>query len=203
MGDLEMSSIKASEIYEIRTFSKGRVYISVPSEPGIRVPRFGELIHRTEPFEIRLKVNDDYHRLSFMDTSGALRTAPQNKETFETFFLELARVLESDEWVFDKNGFFLRGYKRIQAGQRRVVCAALMYGKNEIICAPRHFDETCHRLLSKVDYYQGKAPIQGFVDQYGQFMDRKEAWKVALEANQIIRICGGNEEGVLYSENLY
>lgn len=198
-----MSSIKASEIYEIRTFSKGRVYISVPSEPGIRVPRFGELIHRAEPFEIHLKVNDDYHRLSFMDTSGALRTAPQNKETFETFFLELARVLESDEWVFDKNGFFLRGYKRIQAGQRRVVCAALMYSENELICAPRHFDEKCHRLLSKVDYYQGKVPIQGFVDQYGQFMNRKEAWKVTLEANQIIRICRGNEEGVLYSENLY
>jgi len=198
-----MSSIKASEVYEIRTFSKGRVYISVPSEPGVRVPRFGELVHHIESFEIYLKVNDDYHRLSFMDTSGALRKAPQNKETFETFFLELARVLESDEWVFDKNGFFLRGYKRIQAGQRRVVCAALMYGENELICAPRHFDETCHRLLSKVDYYQGKAPIQGFVDQYGQFMNRKEAWKVALEANQIIRICGGNEEGVLYSENLY
>lgn len=203
MDDLEMSSIKASEVYEIRTFSKGRVYISVPSEPGIRVPRFGELIHRAEPFEIHLKVNDDYHRLSFMDTSGALRTASQNKETFETFFLELAQVLESDEWVFDKNGFFLRGYKRIQAGQRRVVCAALSYGVNKLICSPRHFDETCHRLLSKVDYYQGKVPIQGFVDQYGQFMDRKEAWKVALESNQIIRICGGNEEGVLYSENLY
>jgi len=203
MDDLEMSSIKASEVYEIRTFSKGRVYISVPSEPGVRVPRFGELVHHIESFEIYLKVNDDYHRLSFMDTRGALRKAPHNKETFETFFLELARVLESDEWVFDKNGFFLRGYKRIQAGQRRVVCAALMYGENELICAPRHFDETCHRLLSKVDYYQGKAPIQGFVDQYGQFMNRKEAWKVALEANQIIRICGGNEEGVLYSENLY
>lgn len=198
-----MSSIKASEVYEIRTFSKGRVYISVPSEPGIRVPRFGELIHRAEPFEIHLKVNDDYHRLSFMDTSGALRTAPQNKETFETFFLELAQVLESDEWVFDKNGFFLRGYKRIQADRRRVVSAALLYGKNNIVCSPRHFDEICHSQLSRFNYFNGKTPVQGFVDQYGQFMDRKEAWKVALESNQIIRICGGNEEGVLYSENLY
>jgi len=43
---------------------------------------------------------------------------------------------------------------------------------------------------------------QGFVDQHGEFMTREEAHKVAIEAGQIIRRCGGDEER-LFSENLY
>lgn len=43
---------------------------------------------------------------------------------------------------------------------------------------------------------------QGFVDQYGTFMDREEAMKVAVASGQIMREVGGPST-VLYSEHLY
>ena len=36
-----------------------------------------------------------------------------------------------------------------------------------------------------------------------RFVDRYEAWKIALEQRQIVRLVGGNEKEKLYSENLY
>jgi hypothetical protein len=44
---------------------------------------------------------------------------------------------------------------------------------------------------------------QGFIDQYGKFYSRKAAWKIAEKEGQIIRRCGGDEDGTLWSENLY
>lgn len=46
---------------------------------------------------------------------------------------------------------------------------------------------------------------QGFIDQFGAFMSRTEAWKVAEAAGQIIRRVDGDavDGGTLYSENLY
>ena len=43
---------------------------------------------------------------------------------------------------------------------------------------------------------------QGFVDQFGVFLTREEAWDVASKAGQIVRRVGG-DGGCLYSENLY
>jgi hypothetical protein len=43
--------------------------------------------------------------------------------------------------------------------------------------------------------------MQGFVDNKGNFLTRKEALLIAEKENQIIRRCGGDVE--LYSENLY
>jgi hypothetical protein len=43
---------------------------------------------------------------------------------------------------------------------------------------------------------------QGFVDQYGNFMTREEAWEIAQAAGQIRRPEGG-APGTLYSEHLY
>lgn len=47
--------------------------------------------------------------------------------------------------------------------------------------------------------------VQGFVGNRGQFLTREEAWKVALDAGQIIRRVGDDDRngGTLYSENLY
>jgi hypothetical protein len=46
---------------------------------------------------------------------------------------------------------------------------------------------------------------QGFVDNKGNFLSRKEAFVVAKNAGQLIRRCGGDDAqgGILYSENLY
>jgi hypothetical protein len=46
-----------------------------------------------------------------------------------------------------------------------------------------------------------KGAIQGFVTDEGAFVDRKEAFVIASNANQIIEKHGGKDE--LYSEDIY
>lgn len=43
---------------------------------------------------------------------------------------------------------------------------------------------------------------QGFIDQWGVFMIREEAFSVSTMTGQIIRRCGGDRRS-LFSENLY
>lgn len=85
--------------------------------------------------------------------------------------------------------------------QRRVVCAANKFPDGQVLLGARHWDDhMCHQ--AKVRGLRGGTETQGFIDQYGKFMTREEAWIVANEAGQIIRRVGG-DEGCLYSENLY
>ena len=87
-----------------------------------------------------------------------------------------------------------------------VVCAAVRHlSTNEIIISPRHFDTIFHNTLNLVhpDYQEGwKNAEQGFIDNFGNFLTRQEAWIIAKKANQIKYRCGG--DGIkLFSENLY
>lgn len=91
--------------------------------------------------------------------------------------------------------------------QNRIVCAANKYPDGTLILGARHFDGVMHKTLKayphlNVPDYRRPTPIQGFIDKYGTFHDRKSAWKIANVAGQIIRRVGG-DDGVLYSENLY
>ena len=43
--------------------------------------------------------------------------------------------------------------------------------------------------------------IQGFLTSKNRFVDRQEAWNIAKQADQIIKVSGG--EGTLYSEDLW
>ena len=102
--------------------------------------------------------------------------------------------------------------------QRKVVCAALLLNpqtpeegssrppapfSNFIVCGVRHYDLIMHHQLKYyTSLYSTNEVVQGFVDQYGVFLTREEAYLVAKEANQIIRRVGG-DEGRLFSENLY
>lgn len=86
---------------------------------------------------------------------------------------------------------------------RKVICAAIRNAEGAVLLGIRHYstdmvqqikqrndgDSFCHR--SGAD--------QGFVDQNCVYMDRREAYKVALEAGQI------KEKAIpiLYSEDLY
>jgi hypothetical protein len=92
---------------------------------------------------------------------------------------------------------------QVDRGVRRVVCAAVLYPCGTMLVGPRHFDATMlvqyHRFGLKVIEPES---VQGFVDQWGAFMTRKEAHKVASEQGQIRHRCGG-DEGQLFSENLY
>lgn len=94
----------------------------------------------------------------------------------------------------------------------RIVCAAIKYylvfndcEESVIVCSPRHWDSITHQTFNNFDDYVTENVdhvIQGFVDQFGTFYTREEAWIIAEKNNQIIRRVGG--DGVkLYSENLY
>lgn len=85
---------------------------------------------------------------------------------------------------------------------RRIVCAANRHREDgRIICGARHWDKI---MRSQVDLKLGDSSQwdQGFIDQFGDWLTREEAWVVAEEQGQIRRRCGGDGER-LYSENLY
>ena len=97
----------------------------------------------------------------------------------------------------------------------RIVCAANYYKSDIIneeflIVGPRHYDLTMREQL-KYRYDPDALNdndfkiIQGFIDQFGDFHDRQEAWKIAKANGQIYRrVCGDDDgDGTLYSENLY
>lgn len=88
---------------------------------------------------------------------------------------------------------------------RFVVCAANKYG-DLIVAGARHHDKVMNsqlRAIPKEDRKQSKC-VQGFIDQYGTFMDRKEALTVAVEAGQInSRTTKTFPTDRLFSEDLY
>ena len=89
--------------------------------------------------------------------------------------------------------------------QRVVVCAAIRSETTgRVVCGARHWDAV---MLGQV-LKDGKRPEewasaeQGFIDQHCVFMNRKEAWTVALAAGQV-KFGRDYSKGTLYSEDLY
>lgn len=83
----------------------------------------------------------------------------------------------------------------------RIICAAIKNNAGDIILGIRHFDAIMHTQI-RCNPSRWLVNEQGFVDQYGEFFNRKEAWKIATESNQIIRRCPGDDKE-LFSENIY
>ena len=85
---------------------------------------------------------------------------------------------------------------------RRIVCTAIR--KNgRVICGARHYDKVMRDQIERsegIDYWK-VGVRQGFIDQFGDFLDRSEAWVVAKEQGQIVSEVSA--PGYLYSENLY
>lgn len=89
----------------------------------------------------------------------------------------------------------------IEAACFRIVCAAIKHPDGHIIAGPRHFDLTMHRQIELTGMDWGKAE-QGFINTFGDFLNRKAAWVVADTHGQIIRDREW-QTGVLHSEHLY
>lgn len=93
--------------------------------------------------------------------------------------------------------------------QRRVVCSANKQSDGTLLLGARHWDSCMHATAKLLDYPWPKdTEIQGFIDQFGVFMNREEAWDVALAAGHIRYIESWNYspstgKHILYSENLY
>lgn len=105
----------------------------------------------------------------------------------------------------------------------RITCAAIQNEIGDIIVGTRHYDVHMREHLKQIEkiyelwrlsrlsishinttnYWNKRETVEeGFVDQHGKFYDRKSAWVIAKDRDQIIRIIPGSE-GTLYSENLY
>lgn len=88
--------------------------------------------------------------------------------------------------------------------KHRIVSAANLYG-DHIVMGIRHFDALMRDQLVAIrandpDKFRMR-PIQGFVDNHGKFLTRKEALVVAQAAGQIRY--KHEPEYELYSEDLY
>lgn len=88
-----------------------------------------------------------------------------------------------------------------------IVCSALNFNGN-IICGHRHSD--CYATLKNVakikDEEMPKRENQGFITSLNRYVDRKEAWRIAKENDQIQWGKEASENGKnsqLISENLY
>ena len=89
---------------------------------------------------------------------------------------------------------------------RRVVCAAIRAADGSVLLGIRHYSSDMHRQIAMREdadkFLHRNGEDQGFVDQHGVYMTRREAYDVALKADQIIHseACLRDE---LYSEGLY
>lgn len=89
--------------------------------------------------------------------------------------------------------------------QRVIVCAANRSVKTgQIVAGARHWDSVMRGQI----LVNGERPKewfdaeQGFIDQAGVFLTRREAWLVAEQAGQI-KFWNGHNKGILFSEDLY
>lgn len=90
----------------------------------------------------------------------------------------------------------------------RIVCAALRADDGEILPGIRHYSADMHRAISlRTDGAKFKrlhGDNQGFVDTKGRYLNRQEAYLVALKTNQILfDVDNATANKTLYSENLY
>ena len=88
---------------------------------------------------------------------------------------------------------------------RRVVCAANRYGEL-LVCGARHHDKVMNAQIRAIGKERCKPSegYQGFIDQFGCFMTRQEAMKVAVESGQQLDMRRNSGNGRdLYSEGLY
>jgi len=99
-----------------------------------------------------------------------------------------------------------------------IVCSAIKLNTDLIITGARHFDtimrNTIKEILknknlklyndnpSKMFTYCVRNCEQGFIDQFGNFYNRYDAYIIAEKNNQIKRRVGGDFKK-LFSENLY
>jgi hypothetical protein len=94
-----------------------------------------------------------------------------------------------------------------QQQMRRVVCAAVRLPAGTMLCGARHYDSVMRAQMIAMGLTAPHHGKQGFIDQFGNFLSREEAWQLAAKQGQIVRLVGsqtsrdGDEE--LYSENLY
>lgn len=77
----------------------------------------------------------------------------------------------------------------------------MLHENGTILVCIRHSSPLLYDAMKASGLNWKNESIGGFVDQYGNFYDRKEAWKIAEREGQIRHQVA--PPGTLYSENLY
>lgn len=97
---------------------------------------------------------------------------------------------------------------------QRIVSAAMLMDDGHIITGVRHYSPDMRATMKRVygmgfklfgrwikKPYHLRVKEQGFVDNFGQFLTREEAWTIAEKNGQILFKV--SLPGTLFSENLY
>lgn len=86
--------------------------------------------------------------------------------------------------------------------ERRIVCAACRWPDGHVILGIRHFSPDMRLSAHKQGYDTIDCREQGFVDQWGNYLTRQEAYVIAERQNQY-KPWDPATPGTLYSEDLY
>jgi len=73
--------------------------------------------------------------------------------------------------------------------------------KGLVICGRRHSD--CYAITKLIYSEIPKNTSQGFLTNTNRYVDRKEAYKIALAADQLITAPATDPDPILISEDLY
>lgn len=102
-------------------------------------------------------------------------------------------------------GDFTKIYVNGNLYPRHVVCAANRFdhnGEKLVICGARHWDSIMSKVVDAIGIDDRKESEQGFIDQYQNFITRKEACIIALTNNQ--PLCEPlRPNDIAFSENFY
>lgn len=89
-------------------------------------------------------------------------------------------------------------------------CKIVVDGNEVILCGVRHFDPVMNSQIkaikeSAIEIDGNKDPYnQGFVDQYGNFLTRKEAMDIVKQNGQPFDYeRNGSQDDILYSEGVW
>lgn len=95
-------------------------------------------------------------------------------------------------------------WRRIDQVSRRIVCAAIRGKSGGVILSVRHHDSAMSSsILSRkdaVDFIHLNSEDEGFVDNYGIFLTRKEAFVIAERSGKLKSIAALEHDG--YSDQL-
>lgn len=164
------------------------------------------------------QINGEYNGIDYGTFERALRSIVENHKSGKTEITTIVETtfrLTAEEAKTGKIDHVLYDEPLVPDTPKPpsvVVCAAIR--KNGmIITGARHFDSIMRAQVDAAKETFGGWE-QGFIDQYGTFLTREEAWKIADAQGQIRRPTGWEkslqprdarvgDDGFLFSENLY
>ena len=89
----------------------------------------------------------------------------------------------------------------------RIVCAAIRGADGQIVTSARHYDKNMLNQIEMMqnpdNFYHRSREDQGFIDQFGNYYTRQEAYTIAYRNEQIHREVNTSSENTLFSEHLY